>query len=147
MLFKLDAITILPIPCVKHVLRIVFICMWQLSNSQTFMYIRIFKETCLKWPFLGFSAKYLWVQLISQVLLTEVLRNLYDRNQRFLDLIFSYKYQNPALCKHNDRILWPASWPSGAQDMVEEAKTTQSAMCRTWKWLINSEYVNHNSIV
>ena len=27
MLFKLDAVTILPIPCVKHVLRIVFICM------------------------------------------------------------------------------------------------------------------------
>ena len=38
------------------------------------------------------SAKYLWVQLISQVILTEVLRNLYDRNQRFLDLIFSYTY-------------------------------------------------------
>ena len=27
MLFKLDAVTILPILCVKHVLRIVFICM------------------------------------------------------------------------------------------------------------------------
>lgn len=92
MLFKFDAVTILPIPCVKHVLRIVFICMWQLSDSQTFVYIRIFQETCLKWAFLGFSAKYPGVQLISQVILTEVLRNLYDRNQRFLDLIFRYKY-------------------------------------------------------
>ena len=97
MLFKLDAITILPIPCVKHVLRIVFICMWQLSNSQTSMYIRIFQEVCFKWTFLGFSAKYPWVQLISQVLLTEVLKNLYDRNQRFLDLIFSYKYLEPSV--------------------------------------------------
>ena len=142
MLFKLDAVTILPIPCVKHVLRIVFICMWQLSNSQTSMYIRIFQEACLKWPFLGFSPKYPWVQLISQVLLTEVLRNLYDRNQRFLDLIFSYKYLEPSIVQAHDRILWPASWPSGAQDLFEEAKTTQSAMCKTWKWLISLECVN-----
>ena len=37
MLFKFDAVTILPIPCVKHVLRIVFICMWLLPDSQTSM--------------------------------------------------------------------------------------------------------------
>ena len=92
MLFKFDAVTILPIPCVKHVLRIVFICMWQLSDSQISVYIRIFQETCLKWAFLGFSAKYPGAQLISQVILTEVLRNLYDRNKRFLDLIFRYTY-------------------------------------------------------
>ena len=36
-------------------------------------------------------------------------KNLYDQNQRFLDLIFSYKYLEPSAVQVHDRILWPAS--------------------------------------